>query len=186
MLVEICKKTIAFFLIGIVIKLLDDEVDENENIKYSSSILNELQKYKYPYSLIILAFAMLLENQYTFSLFSSAYMIGMFNFINRKLIFKLKSYHEIIILIIINLIFVPNEVFIHSFIIIMLIQIFDDLLDMQQDYIYGYFNLANKYGKGEILLLSIILITISIMLSPIYTVLTLLVWLLINYLYSER
>ncbi len=186
MLVEICKQTIAFFLIGIVIKLLDDEVDEDQNTKYSSSILNELQEYKYPYSLITLAFAMLLEKEYTFSLFSSAYMIGMFNFINRKLIFKLKSYHEIIILIIINLIFVPNEVFIHSFIIIILIQIFDDLLDMQQDYIYGYFNLANKYGKGEVLIISIVLITASIMLSPIYTVSILLVWLLINYLYSER
>lgn len=186
MLVEIFKKVTAFFFIGVVIKSLDDDVDEDQNIKYSISVLNKLAKYKYPYSLIMLALAMLIEKEYIFSLFSSAYMIGMFHFISRKLALKLKSYHEIIILILVNLIFVPYKVFIHSFVVIMLIQLFDDLIDMKYDFIHGYFNLANKYGKGEMLITSIILTTVCIMLSAIHTTLILLVWILINNLYSNR
>lgn len=181
---EICKRVIAIFFIGIVIKLLDDEVDGDNKNKYSINMLNEIEQYKFPYGLAILAFAMLLEKEYAFSLFSSAYMVGMFNFANRKLPLKMKAYHEIIILIIINLIFISHKVFIHSFLIIILIQMLDDLLDIKHDSIYGYFNLANKYGKGEILIISIILTTVSIMISTTNTILILLTWFCINYLYS--
>jgi len=183
--VEICKRVLAIFLIGIVIKLLDDEVDRDKKNKYSIDILNEIEQYKFPYGLIMLAFALVLEKEYSFSLFSSAYMIGMFNFANRKLPLKMKAYHEVIILIIVNLAFISHEIFIHSFLIIILIQMLDDLLDMKHDSIYGYFNLANKYGKGEILILSVILTTTSIMLSTVNTVLILSTWFYINHLYSK-
>jgi len=183
--VEICKRILAIFSIGIVIKLLDDEVDGDKKDKYSIDMLNELEQYKFPYGLIMLAFAMLLEKEYSFSLFSSAYMIGMFNFVNRKLPLKMKAYHEVIILIIINLGFISHAIFIHSFLIIILIQMLDDLLDMKHDSIYGYFNLANKYGKGEVLIISLILLTLSIMVSAANTILILLTWFFINYLYSK-
>lgn len=182
---EICKKILAFFLVGIVIKLLDDEVDGEKRNTYTMSIFNEIEQYKFPYGLVLIALAMLLEKNYSFSLFSSAYMIGMFNFMNRKLPLKIKAYQEIIILIIINFLLVPYKVFIHSFFIIVLIQMLDDILDMKYDSIYGFFNLANRYGKGEILITSVILGTICIMLYVTNTILIISVWFLINYLYSQ-
>lgn len=188
MLVEIFKKLLGLFLVGIVIKLLDDEVDKETGIenRYKINLINELGKYKLPYGLILLSIAMVLETYYAFSLFSSAYIIGMFNFINRKLPLKVKAYHEIIIIVIINLVLIPYRIFFHSFIVIILIQALDDILDMKHDLTYGYFNFANKYGKGEMIIVSVILVTSSLMLSLENTSLILLTWFCINYLYSER
>lgn len=185
MWVEICRRILALFFIGIVIKLLDNEVDGDHRNEYTIGILNEIEQYKFPYGLIILTFAMLLDKEYSFGLFSSAYMVGMFNFVNRKLPLKIKSYQEIIILIIINLISISHKVFIHSFVIIILIQMLDDLLDIKYDAIYGYFNFANKYGIGEVSIVSVILITASIMISSVNTFLILSTWFFINYLYSR-
>lgn len=188
MWVEIFKKSIALFFIGIVIKLLDDEVDRDSGIegKYRINLINEINQYSFPYALLLLALAMLLEGHYSFSLFTSAYMIGMFNFFKRTLPTKMKAYQETMILIIINLILIPHRIFMNSFLVILLIQVLDDLIDADYDLKYGYFNLANKYGKGEMLIFSIILITISFMLSFLNTTLILLNWICINYLYLER
>jgi len=88
--------------------------------------------------------------------------------------------------VIVNFLLINPKIFIHSFLIIILIQIIDDLLDTSYDLIYGYFNLANKYGKGEMLIISMILITASFMISVIDTSLILLICFCINYLYSEK
>ncbi|SDK49337.1 hypothetical protein [Natronincola ferrireducens] len=186
MFLEIFKTFIAVFLLGIVIKLLDDEVDGDKVLKaVYSSIYKDISAYKLPYSLLFVSLTMLLQPHLVFSLFTSAYMIGMFDFPNKKLPLKLKSYQEIGIIIVLNLFLIPLEIFFLSFTIILLIQLIDDLLDYKYDFKYGYKNYVNKFGKGEIIITSCILLLLCLILSWINTIIILSSNFFINYLYAR-
>ncbi len=186
MWVEIFKRYIALFLLGFVIKLLDDEVDQDENLRKlpRSQMLREVQFFKLPYCLLFLSIAMMLDTPYSFALFSSAYITGMFHVSTQRLPFKLKSYQEIVIVFLINILLVPIGVFFNCLFLIVIIQFLDDLMDMNYDFTYGYFNYANRFGKGEVILVILIFLVASIMLSWVNTLIILPTGIFINYLYS--
>ncbi|AOY77168.1 hypothetical protein [Clostridium formicaceticum] len=186
MLLEIFRKYIGILLIGIVIKLLDDDVDEDKrNKSFHSKIYRDLTAYKLPYCLLFLSLSMLLETYLVFSLFTCAYMIGMFHFPGQKLPLHLKAYQEMALLAIINIFFIPLEIFFFAFTSILLIQLIDDLMDKAYDFKYGYKNFVNKFGKGEIILVSSILLILCLMLSWTNTMIVLSSSFFINYLYSK-
>lgn len=173
----------AVFLIGFVIKWLDDEVDFKEEAIISKNSTIKAQEYKLPYCLLFLSLAMLLDTYYSFALFTSAYIIGMFDIPFQKLPFGLKSYQEIIFILIINIMFVPIKTFIHSLTLILIIQLVDDLIDFYYDKRYGFKNFAVKFGRGEVLIATFILAVMSLMLSLVNTIIVLPVAFFINYLY---
>jgi len=175
----IFKRYLAVFLVGNIIKWLDDEVDGN------SSVYKFLKGGKYAYSLLILAIALLLDTPYTFSLFTSAYMIGMFHIPMQRLPFGLKSYHEIIVVGIINILLVPIEIFALSLILIFSIQLIDDIFDQRHDSKMGFHNYVNQFGKGEVIIFSLLLILSALMISWIDTLIILPVAIFINYLYCH-
>lgn len=186
MLLEIFKSYISLLLLGLVIKLLDDAVDGDEKLKkYNNNTYLQLIEYKFPYCLLFLSLAMVLTPEISFSLFTSAYMIGMFHFSNKKLPLQLKGYHEIIILIILNLLLVEVRVFTLAFTSMLLIQLVDDIMDHQYDLKYGYKNFVNKFGKGEIIIFSNILLVLCFMLCWIGSIVIFSSSFIINYLYSK-
>ncbi|SCZ01075.1 hypothetical protein [Alkaliphilus peptidifermentans] len=186
MWVEIFKRYIAVLLIGFVIKWLDDEVDFKEEAAIDKKKLLNIFDCKLPYCLLFLALAMMLDTYYSFSLFTAAYIIGMFQIPLQRLPFGLKSYQEIIILIIINTLFVPIDIFIHALILIFTIQLLDDIVDFNYDKKYSFKNYAVKFGKGEVIIFILILLVAAIMLNWINTLIILPVAIFINYLYSRR
>lgn len=171
--------------LGVVIKFLDDEVDQDRHFKKYSEFHKELMQYRYPYGLLFLAIAMVLDTSYTFSLFTSAYMIGMFHFPKQELPLRLKAYEEIFIIVILNIILVPFLTFLHSLVIIILIQLIDDFLDCNYDMKYGYHNYAIQFGKGEVLLAGSIFFVLAMIMSWVNTLVILPTGILINYLYSK-
>lgn len=186
MFLEILGKSFGVLLIGIVIKLLDDEIDEDKlNKKLQSKLYRDVMDYKLSYCLLFLAIAMLLESHLVFSLFSSAYMIGMFHLPQQRLPLKLKGYEEIIVIACINLFLIPFNTFVIAFLSILLIQLLDDLQDKEYDFKYGFRNYVNKYGKGEVILGSSILFIACIMISFINTMIIISSSFLIKYLYAK-
>ncbi|WP_026477846.1 hypothetical protein [Alkaliphilus transvaalensis] len=186
MWLEIFKRYISVFLLGIVIKLLDDEVDQDQELRGmpDNQVLRELQLYKLPYSLLFLSIAMILDPHYSFALFSGAYITGMFHITNQRLPLKLKSYQEIILITLLNILLLPIDVFFHGMFLIFIIQLLDDLLDLDYDITYGYFNYVHSFGKVEVGILILIFIIASFMLSWVNTLIILPLGILINYLYS--
>ncbi|SES69825.1 hypothetical protein SAMN05660297_00290 [Natronincola peptidivorans] len=186
MYLELFNKYIGLLLLGVVIKLLDDEVDEDTKDKIAESkIYANLSQYKLPYSLLFLSLAMLLQPHLVFSIFTSAYIIGMFYFPHQILPLKLKAYQEMIILILLNIIFIPPNIFAIAFLSILLIQFIDDLLDYQYDFKYGYKNYVNNLGLGEIVIASSILLIICFIISWTNTITILTSSFLVNYLYDK-
>lgn len=182
----IFRKYISVILLGVVIKLLDDEIDDDRMDKgLQNKLYQDLIAYKFPYCLLFLSLSMLIEPELIFSLFTSSYMIGMFHFPRQKLPTNLKSYHEIIILLIINLIKISLDIFAVAFLSILLIQLIDDLQDYTYDFKYGYKNYAVLYGKGEIIILSSILIIFCILISWLDSMIILSSSFLIKSLYAK-
>ncbi|MBM7613838.1 hypothetical protein [Alkaliphilus hydrothermalis] len=186
MWVEIFKRYFAVLLMGVVIKLLDDEVDQDEALRGlpESQLLRDLQRFKLPYSLFFLALAMVLDTNYSFGLFSSAYILGMFHIPQQRLPLKLKSYQETLVVVALNLILIPFGVFFQSFFIVTILQLIDDILDEEYDSTYGYFNFVKRYGRMEVTLVIAILTVASFMISWVNTLVILPTGIFINYLYS--
>ncbi len=180
---EICKRYVAVIFIGLVIKLLDDEVDQDQ-VSVSRAIQG-LQKFKLPYCLLFLGVAMTLDRAYSFSLFSSAYIIGMFPMGGQLLPLKLKAYQEALLVMTASLLLIPFFSLLHGFLIILLIQLIDDIFDISYDQVYGYHNYCIKFGRGEVIIFCGILFVGVFLINWINTVIVLPTAFLINYLYHQ-
>ncbi|KAB3527250.1 hypothetical protein [Alkaliphilus serpentinus] len=180
MWLEIFRRYLAMFLIGNIIKWLDDEVDGDH------SGYEFFKGGKYPYSLLFLALALLLDLYYSYSLFTAAYMIGMFHIPLQRLPFGLKSYQEMILLVIISLTLVPWRIFFHSIILITTIQLMDDLYDYSYDFRMGFQNYAITFGRGEVLIATLLLMVMAFMISWMNTIIILQMAIFINHLYCHR
>lgn len=185
MWLEIFRRYLSVILIGVIIKELDNETDEDRDTDLLMyKLLSMLRPYYLPYGLITMAIAMMLDKDYSFTIFTSAYMIGMFQISPQKLPLKLKNYQEILIILLLNLLLSPISIFIHSFLMISIIQLLDDLIDQEYDFLYGYSNYAVRFGKIEVILTIGIFLITAVMLSWVNTLIVLPTAFLINYLYS--
>lgn len=174
-------------MVGIVIKLLDDDVDQDpiDSANQIPEGIRLLKVYKLPYCLFFLSTAMVLDTAVSFSLFSSAYIIGMIPIASQLLPLKLKSYQEALLVILLNLLLIPHWVFIHGFLLILLIQLIDDVVDLAYDLTYGYHNYCLRFGKGEVIILSSILLVAVFLINWMNSLIVLPMAFLINYLYCQ-
>lgn len=155
----------SIFLAAIAIKLIDDSLDKDGFL--NDIISKNMGTGIVPYSILIFSFACILNNILPISLFLSSYIIGMFSDFNRKLTFKLKGYQESLIIGIIGIIIFGYGIMLVSFLIILVIQILDDLIDYKTDKKKCKYNLACKYGRIEVLVIALILILVIIVLNPL-------------------
>ncbi|SHJ54721.1 hypothetical protein SAMN02745975_02334 [Geosporobacter subterraneus DSM 17957] len=173
---------VATFLTGIIIKLLDDYMDEELPSKLLSP---ETRNGILPYSLIIFSLAAALNLTYTVTLFSGAYVLGMFFHMQQKLPTGLTGLQESLIILFINLLIFPFAAVLTSLLVILFIQSIDDLLDRQWDKRMGHHNLANQFGMGEMIILSAILAVLLMMLDLKKFVFVNLCFFVINKMYKR-
>ncbi|WP_053957287.1 hypothetical protein [Inediibacterium massiliense] len=167
----------ACILCGVVIKLLDDVIDEELKDIHTGAILS--------YGLIIFSLATGFNTHYSVTLLSSAYMVGMFHDLNHFLPTRLKAYQENIFLFLINSLLFSFLFTITSFFSVLLIQLIDDLCDQEYDHKYGYKNFANEFGKIEVLLTCFILGIGLILLDPLKIFIILLSYLCTEWIYIK-
>lgn len=162
---SIIHKMIASIMVGFVIKLLDDYIDDDSKFIYNNSLIDRLGKGIVPYSMIIFSIGAGIDIEYSVTLMSACYMVGMFHDLYMKLPTGLRGYQESIILLFLNTYLFSFKIIITSLVVILLIQFIDDLVDMKWDKKYGYKNFANRFGKVEIIVTSIINIILLILLD---------------------
>ncbi|QEK12171.1 hypothetical protein FQB35_07165 [Crassaminicella thermophila] len=177
---SIIKKLTASLIIGLIIKLLDDYLDEDNNL-----LIHTLDKAILPYSIIFFSIASAIHVQYAVTLMSSCYIVGMFHDLNMKLSTGFKGYQESIIIFIINCCMFSFRSITTSMLIMIVIQFIDDIHDMKLDRKYGYKNFANKFGKIEIILMGLIMIILLLMFDYIKLIIVLLCYILINVIYQK-
>lgn len=167
---------IAASITAFIIKLLDDYIDLDQS--GFSHIVDKMGKGILPYSLILFSLSCLINREVTISLLAAAYIIGMTKDLNRELSFKLKGYHEsVIILVTFGLLLGIYEMG-SSLIIIFIIQLLDDIIDLKKDKYYNNKNLAVNFGIVEVCLSSLIFFLISIKIDLKKTLICIIIFIL--------
>jgi hypothetical protein len=162
---------ISIFLCGLSIKFLDELIDENR-VEYI------------PYIMCFLCISSVIWNE-SISLFFSSYIVGMFHDENLKLISGLKSYQEQILVCVLSLLLVGIYGTISSLMIICMIQLLDDLTDLKDDMQSGKKNWVLKFGKVEVMISSLIFLSISVYLSIFKTIVCIISASIISYLFNK-
>lgn len=151
-----CGVFIAFVLTGFVIKLMDDFLDYNFDILVGKPNLSHgMGKGVLPYTLLLFSGAVLIEKDYSISLFLAAYGIGMLKDME-KLPTGLLSWQETMIVVFIGLL-VFKKKFIFASLGILLIQLLDDVFDYKYDKMVGGRNFAVRFGITETTLAAFII-----------------------------
>lgn len=167
---------IAASITAFIIKLLDDYIDLDQS--GFSHIVDKMGKGILPYSLILFSLSCLINREVTISLLAAAYIIGMTKDLNRELSFKLKGYHESVIILIIFGLFLGIYEMVSSLIIIFIIQLLDDIIDLKKDKYYNNKNLAINFGIVEVCLSSLIFFLVSIKIDLKKTLICIIIFIL--------
>lgn len=150
------KKILSIYLTGIVIKLIDDYMDQEfDELISEINLARVLGKGTMLYAILIFCFATILNQGSAVTLFLASYIIGMAANFHDKMPSNLFGYQESIILISLSWIIFGSAEFFSSIFLIIAIQCIDDYLDYNKDK-YSTKNWAFILGKTETLLLSII------------------------------
>lgn len=153
--VYLFKKVFSIFLTGIVIKIMDDYLDQDiDVIEKQPNLYIALEYGGLPYTLLLLSLAIMLDFITALSLFFSSFAVGMAGKLTVKMPSGLYGYHESLIVVLLGFIIFKLEM-VSSLLIIVTIQLWDDFLDYESDKISKK-NLAFVLGKVECLLLTII------------------------------
>lgn len=156
------KRFAGVFLIGIVIKIMDDYLDRDiDRFKEQWNITLIINRGILPYSLVLLIFSLYLNFPEGVSIFAASYLVGMINDLNEKLPTKLYAWQEGIFLIILTTYMSSLKDSISALLIVSSIQIIDDFIDMKKDKYIDNSNIVNKIGKINAFIITIVLVLAS-------------------------
>lgn len=145
-------------LIGFVIKMMDDFLDQEIDILQGDlNLTSILKKGILPYSLVIMIFALHLNFIESVSYFSASYLLGMASTAGDKLPSRLKGWQEGLILITIAIYLTDLREIITSIILILILQLIDDYIDYKKEIYIKKDNLINKLGYINVLIIFIVL-----------------------------
>ncbi|MCK8827959.1 hypothetical protein MWH25_09430 [Natroniella acetigena] len=148
------------FLVGLVIKIMDDYLDQEiDRLNERKTLAIKLQRGVVPYTLLLFSFAVLINYQLTISLFWASYIIGM-GISNNSLPTGLKSYQEVLIMLGLGFLVLQWKLFLFTLAIILFIQLIDDFIDFHlEDYINrdNFVNYLGEWGTILLALLSLII-----------------------------
>ncbi|MFW6281404.1 MAG: hypothetical protein ACOC1O_01245 [bacterium] len=164
------KKFLSILLIGVLIKIMDDYLDRDiDRIIGRWNITLVLNRSILPYSLLLMLISTYLDYNESVSFFISSYIIGMTNDTFEKLPTRLYAWQESIITLLIAIYISGLKIMVSCFLLILLIQIIDDLLDYNKEkYIIN--NIRNKLGFINTLLIIMIISLISLRFFPFRTI----------------
>ncbi|WP_018248987.1 hypothetical protein [Orenia marismortui] len=153
---ELLNDMSVVFLTGIVIKLMDDYLDQEiDRLNGRTTLAMRLDRAIVPYSLILLTFSILIDYQLTISLFWASYIVGM-GIGSDELPTGLKSYQEVIIMLIFGFLVLDSRLFLFSILIISFVQLTDDYIDYYLEEYINRGNFINYLGKIGTVLLSLL------------------------------
>ncbi len=169
----LCSKLLAVLGTGLVIKTMDDLLDEKDVrlLPY----LRVLGPGVIAYSAAVFSLALALDFQSAFGLFWASYSLGMLKAPKQKLPTLVKAWGEIILGVILMLIFLGAFQSIWSLLIIGAVHLADDLVDFKRDKQVKAANTATKIGRLECFLLTLILLYGAVSLSALDSIV---VWVL--------
>ncbi len=152
----------VIFLTGLVIKLMDDYLDQEiDRLNNRSSLAIKLQRGIVPYSLILISFAVLINYRLTISLFWSSYIVGM-GIDNDNLPTGLKSYQEVLIMLVLGFVVLDYKLFLFALMIILFVQLVDDYIDFHLEEYLNQTNYLNYLGEVGTILLAVISLLIAL------------------------
>ncbi len=156
----------AILLTALVIKCLDDYLDQDSN----NPLLTALGRGDVVYFVLGILIAAALDFSLVFSLFSASYIVGMFFDMKTKLPSGLPGWVESIIVITLSIIFTGLTSTLWAVMIIFSIQLLDDLLDYQKDMLNRQTNYAIMLGIERTIILFLLSMYISLALQPLLSV----------------
>lgn len=167
--VYLLKKFFSVLFTGLVIKIMDDYLDQDIDIlEKEQNLFTAIKFGGLPYALLLLSLSFMLDPVTSLSLFFASFAVGMAGKLTVKMPLGLYGYQESIIVVLLGLIFFKINMASSLFIIIT-IQLWDDFLDYDKDKLNKK-NLAFLLGKVECLLLAIIFFLLSFYLDHIKAV----------------
>jgi hypothetical protein len=153
--VYLIKKVLSIFLTGLVIKIMDDYLDQDiDFIEKEQNLFTAIEYGGLPYALIVLSLAFIFDPVTSLSLFFGSFAVGMAGDLTVKMPSGLYGYQEIIIVVSLGLLILKINMA-SSILIMISIQLWDDYKDCDKDVINKK-NWAFLLGKVECLLLSTI------------------------------
>ncbi|MFW6015342.1 MAG: hypothetical protein ACOCRK_02830 [bacterium] len=149
----------GIFLIGIVIKLMDDYLDKDiDNLIGKWNITLILKNGIVPYTLVLLIIALSLNFKEGTAYFFSSYILGMAYDISKTLPSRLNAWQESIIIFILASIITTIETIIISILFVFFLQIIDDILDIKNDIYIKKNNYIIILGKVNTIIILLILL----------------------------
>ncbi len=158
----------AIFLTGLVVKTMDDFLDEENPLE--SGVFAYLGRSSYVYGLFTLLIASALDFSVTFSLFSACYILGMFTSSTMKLPSGLTGWVESLIVLFTCIYITGFLVTLWSLLIIISIQLLDDWMDYHTDLLHHATNYVRLLGREPAILLFFLTLYSSVLLQPFLSV----------------
>ncbi|AZR72793.1 hypothetical protein BBF96_04920 [Anoxybacter fermentans] len=159
-------KWMVIFLTGIVIKLMDDYLDQElDKIEEKQTLAMILDKAILPYTLLAIVVCMALRPALSGSLFLASYLVGMGHDLRRILPIGWNALEESIIFGVFGILIFGIHEMIGSFTVILSVQLFDDLLDYYTDAKFSRRNFVIRFGFWESIIFCLICLITAIILD---------------------
>lgn len=168
----------AVFFLGLVIKSMDDFLDEPW--PPTKGILSRFAKGLLPYSLVLFGLALYLDFRLVWSLFLAGYAVGMFSHPYVMLPSGLPSWIETLVAGIVSWLTVGYSYTLWAMLCMVSVQLLDDFLDYHVDSRRSEANWLHKLGKGEGVILLLLTFYLAVSLKPFSSVLVIVCSLLIG------
>lgn len=172
---------------GLAIRLMDDFLDTPLDLRQGlRTPAHSLGSACLPYALAALSIGCLLAPKLAAALFLGAYAVGMASDLGRMLPLGLQGYQESLLAVLIGSLGAGLVVMTWAVVMMIAIQAFDDLVDVETDQQTGGHNWCRRYGTGEVVLSGLLSLAIGVFLSPMLTILTLLMAIFIDRVLFRR
>ncbi|MFO7820254.1 MAG: hypothetical protein R6V17_08480 [Halanaerobacter sp.] len=157
-MVKIVKTSLAVFLTGLVVKLMDDYLDQEiDRLNERYSLAVKLKRKILPYSLLLFSFALLCDYKLSISLLWASYIVGMG--VDVKSSWGLKVYQELSLLLVMGFFLLDRRQFLFALLIILFIQTVDDYIDYYREKYISKDNFINYLGRlGTLFIIGVSLI----------------------------
>lgn len=159
-------KWMVILVIGTVIKLMDDYLDQDlDKIEGKYTLAMFLDKATLPYTLLCTVMCMALEPALSGSLFLASYLIGMGHDLKRPLPLGWTAFQEILLFGIFGVIGFGFREMISSLLIVFFVQMADDFVDYRSDFLTDRRNFVLRLGQWESVILGVIVFVTAFVLD---------------------
>lgn len=156
---NVIVKWMVILVIGTVIKLMDDYLDQDlDKIEGKYTLAMFLEKATLPYTLLCTVMCMALEPMLTGSLFLASYLVGMGHDLQRQLPLGWTAWQESLLFGFFGLVGFGIAEMIGSLLIVLFIQLADDFVDYHSDSITSRRNFVLQLGLWESFILGVIVL----------------------------